>query len=137
VDGAKLLSDSLSSGEVPYRITVSAYLRFWYGGGHLTISPRSLVLEPTRLLRIFTSVERVVHDKSAVTVIGTRLMPPFFNTSVVVEGQSVTGVATTWPGSRRRLLKELRGAGFVPQLTKAWFSMGGNYVRRRKRGAMT
>jgi hypothetical protein len=114
---------------------VSAYLRFWYGGGHLTISHRSLVLEPTRLLRMFTSVERVIHDKSAVTVIGTRLMPPLFNTSVVVEGQNVTGIATTWPGSRRRLLTELQSAGFEPQLTKAWFSMGGSYVRRRRRGA--
>jgi hypothetical protein len=109
---------------VPYRITVSAHLRLWYGGGHLTIAHRSLVLEPTRLLRRFRSVERVIHDKSAVTVIGTRLMPPLFNTSVVVEGQNATGVAPTWPGSRRRLLKELRSAGFEPQPTKAWFPWG-------------
>lgn len=54
------------------------------------------MLEPGPALRRLTSVERVEHAKTSLVMIRTRLAPPWINTSIVLEGEAETSIATTW-----------------------------------------
>jgi hypothetical protein len=110
---------------LPATFTVGANIKSWRGGGHLTISPGTIVLEAGTLLRRATSVPRVVHTDPKVKLIRTRLAPPWINTSLVLHGDGDSGVASTWFGARRQLREVLRLAGFSIEEEATWFSMGG------------
>jgi hypothetical protein len=70
-------------------------------------------------------VSRVEHTDRTVTLIRTRLVPPWMNTSLVLRGHDRSAVATTWFGARRKLRGALRSAGFNIEEKAAWFDMGG------------
>jgi hypothetical protein len=110
--------------DFPATFRVGASVKFWSGGGRLTIAPGMIILETGRLLRGATSVARVVHTDPTVTLIHARLLPPWFNTHLVLQGEDVSGVASTWFGARRRLRHALRAAGFEPVEVRTWLSMG-------------
>lgn len=109
---------------LPATFTVGANIKLWRGGGRLTISPGAIVLEPGPLLRRATSVPRVVHTKPTITLVRTRLAPPWINTSLVLSGEDESGVASTWFGARPRLREALRAAGFTVEEAATWFSLG-------------
>ncbi len=94
----------------------------------MTVVPGAIVLEAGPLLRRLTSVPRLVHINPSVTLIRTRLAPPWFDTSLVLTREDGTGIATTWLGARRRLRKTLHAAGFVVNEVTTWISLGGNWV---------
>jgi len=83
-----------------------------YGGGRLTVTPGSIVLEPGVLTRRYTKVDRLTHTKPDVTMLKTRMPPPFVNTRLRIEDDDVVAVASVPGWSRRRLREALREAGF-------------------------
>ena len=109
---------------LPTTFSVGANIELWRGGGHLTISPGAIVLEPGPLLRRATSVPRVVHTSPTVTLVRTRLAPPWINTSLVLVGEEESGVASMSALSRRRLRQALHLAGFTVNEMATWFTLG-------------
>ena len=114
---------------LPATFTVGANIKLWRGGGRLTISPGAIVLEPGPLLRRATSVPKVVHTNLTVTLVRTRLAPPWLNTSILLKCEGASGVASMWILSRRRLRQALRAAGFTVQEVATWFSLGKRLLR--------
>ncbi len=114
---------------LPATFTVGANIKLWRGGGRLTISPGAIVLEAGPLLRRATSVPRVVHTGRTVTLVRTRLAPPWINTSLVLVGDEESGVASMWALARRRLRQALRAAGFTVEEVATWFSLGKRLLR--------
>jgi hypothetical protein len=104
--------------------TVGARINLWRGGGRLTISPGSIVLEPGPLLRRVTAVGAIVHVMPTVTLVRTRLAPPWINTSLVLLDGGESGVASLPVTSRPRLRRALRAAGFTPVEVTIWLSLG-------------
>jgi hypothetical protein len=120
--------------ESPHKIRVGANMRSVNAGATLVIAPKLIMLEPGKLARwgartIVGELAVVVHTKPIVTVIRGRLLPPWMNTSVVIEGDSETAVATV-PGWRRhRLLRAIRDAGFTIEEQMRLFDVGGGRVK--------
>ena len=133
MDVRKLMALDPMSATLPFRMRVAANVRQWHSGGHLTIAPGEIVLEPIPALRRLSSVDRIVHTKPTVTFIRTRLAPPWINTSIVVEGSQEKGIASTWILARRRLRNALLAAGFSIDYRSAWVSLGGRLLSDRSR----
>jgi hypothetical protein len=106
------------------------------GGGKLTIAPSAIVLEPDRPTRLLIRVSRIVHTDRQVTLVKARLVPPWFNTSVVLHDEHASGYAATWLGARHRLCASLKDAGFGVQEVRTWFSLtGGGAASSRVRNS--
>lgn len=80
-------------------------------GGRLTVDHNAVILEPDRPTRCLSGASRVVHSKPSVLVLEGCLVPPWSNTSVLIEGeQSACVVVPVWV--RSSLLQTLTAAGF-------------------------
>lgn len=95
------------------------------GGGKLTVDPGGIVLETDRLTRSLSRVSRIVHTDRRVMLVKARLVPPWFNTSVLLHDDEASGYAVTWIGARNRLRAALKAAGFDVQEVTTWFSLAG------------
>jgi hypothetical protein len=104
---------------------VGAVVDGWNGGGHLWISPSAIVLDVGPLTRGVSGVDRVVHRQPEVVVYESRLIPFWFNTHVVLHGDGQNALAAVPLWRRRRLLAELRGAGFDVKERRTWLARGG------------
>jgi hypothetical protein len=111
------------------RFTVGAVVRNCNGGGHLWVSPGTISLDFGRLTRRFTGIDRVVHRDPEVVVYETRLMPFWFNTHVVLRGGTQNALAAVPHWTRRRLLDELRSAGFEVKERRTWLRRGSRELR--------
>ena len=96
------------------------------GGGTLTVAPNAIVLKTDRLTSSLSHVSRILHTDRRVTLVKARLVPPWFNTSLVVHDDEIIGYAVTWFGARVRLRVSLKAAGFDVQEVTTWFSVAGN-----------
>ncbi len=133
MDGGELVTMGPTSGStgvaLPITFTVGATIKRMNGGGHVTISPGSVLLEPGPTLRRASGVDRVEHTEPKIALLHTRIAPPWINTSIVISGEGQTAVASTWFGMRRRLRATLQAAGFTVDQQAAWFSLGGGLTR--------
>ena len=96
------------------------------GGGKLTVEQGAIVLETGRLTQSLSRISRIVHTDRQVTLVKARLVPPWFNTSLVLHDDETSGYAVTWFGARNRLRASLTAAGFDVQEVRTWFSVTGN-----------
>jgi hypothetical protein len=104
--------------------TVGAVVQSCGGGGHLWISPGTITLDFGPLTRRVSGVDRVVHRDPEVVVYESRLIPFWFNTHVVLRGDAQNALASVPLWRRRRLLAELRSAGFDVKERRTWLASG-------------
>ena len=109
--------------QLPAAFRVGASIRRVHGGGRLTVDRGALLFEAGRLTRDLVGVTQILHTDDSVVVMRGRLVPPWFNTSVLLhdEGASASVVVPVWV--RRRLLSALSLAGFHPKQVVTWFRL--------------
>jgi hypothetical protein len=134
------------AGAVPPPLLVNGVARWGSGppgqalvggpfGGVLIIDRSQVVFHPRgSATRSFGMGQLVpgplVHTGRTIVMLRARLMPPWFNTSVILTGDPRRGEATTaavtvggW--ARRRVRRALRGAGYLLIDAATWVSLGG------------
>ena len=94
------------------------------GGGRLIVAPGYLEVRSTRLTKRFSGVKSVRHHGSNVDLYTARLVPPWFNCSVIVsDGQrSVLGCFPIW--TRKHVAMALQEAGFNVIFRTSLFGRG-------------
>jgi hypothetical protein len=89
-------------------------------GGHLHIAPNVLTCELGPVARRISGFTEVAHSGSGVTVYRARLVPPWFNVSVLV-GDNHRRIRASLPLLHfRRLVSSLEAAGFVVEVKRTW-----------------
>lgn len=100
-------------------------------GGTLDIDINQVTLTPGR---IQTKIDRdetaVVHTKKQIRLILTRLLPPWINVHLVVEGDRREALAGGSILCWRRWHRELSRAGFDVVAEKTWIGKGAEYLKR-------
>jgi hypothetical protein len=114
--------------DLPTTFLVGARVGKVNGGGRLVVDVGTLAFESDRLTARFSGVEKVVHRGTRVVFVKARLVPPWFNTSVVLASELPVHVVT-WLGARARLLGALQAAGFQVEQVETWFSLTGQRAR--------
>jgi hypothetical protein len=103
------------------REQVGCFLRQWYCWGYLTISQGSVILTLGRTSRFLTGVSQVKHTDREIVLIRGRLMPPWFNSSLLLVGEDgLRAVASTWFRRRRRWKEALQDSGFTVREWTSW-----------------
>ncbi len=106
-------------------------VKFWAGAriergrtsGCLTIDRGELSLT---LLALPWAAPRppIVHTAAEVRVLRARLIPPWFNTHVLVESNRGTASVALPAWTRRKLIASLKAAGLVVREEKRWIAIG-------------
>jgi hypothetical protein len=86
------------------------------------VTPGALVVRPGGVTRELSGVREIVQTDRNVTVVTTRLVPPWFNISLAVSDGTTSAQVSTWIGARASLRAALNGAGFDVRETATWFS---------------
>ena len=117
----------IESGSVhrPIVFRVGVYLGAVGGGGRLLISPNAIELEADRATRALTRSATVVHRERVVTLVSARLMPPWFDTALLLVGDGGSAVAITSIFRRRDLRLALTQADFEVREVVTWFALRG------------
>ena len=102
----------------------------WGGGGRLTIAPGQLVWKRDRVLRFLTGEDTISHVGSRVTVVRARLLPPLFNTAVIVVGRGGYVRVLTRYGRHRKVIAALHAAGFELEVRRTWMTLGMAVAKR-------
>ena len=89
---------------LPQILQAGAVVDSSYGGGRLVIAPGMVVLELGPLMRRATKRDRVAHGKKRLVMFKRRLLPPWMNTSLLIEGDVVA--YATVAGWNRGLLRD-------------------------------
>jgi hypothetical protein len=92
------------------------------GGGWLTVAPGAITLDAGRVTRGLSGVRRIVQTDREVTLVTARLVPPWFNTSLMVSDGRTAAQVSMPIGARGRLRAALDEAGFDVRETATWFS---------------
>ncbi len=101
------------------------------GGGTLAIAPGRITLTAKGFTRRATGVAEVVHTARSVTLVKARLVPPWFNTALILHSDDdKAAIAGTWLGARARLRAALVDAGFEVREVSTWFSTSDRAERR-------
>ena len=108
---------------------VGASVRSVSGGGHLIVEQDYVALEPGRLTRRVTHVERVVQGPRTIQMIRGRLLPPWMNTHFVISDGDETALAGVPGWSRRGIVRQLQQAGFSVEEEVSSFSRGAERIR--------
>ena len=93
------------------------------GGGRLTVAPGAITLDVGRVTRSLSGVREIVHTDREVTLVTARLVPPWFNTSLVVSDGGTAAQVVTGIWMRARLCAALGNAGFDVRETTTSFSL--------------
>ena len=92
-----------------------------------------MILEPTFVgRRSFWAggvLKSIVHTAAEVELMKSRLIPPWWNTFVIVTDGTRVGTACLGIPRGSRLRDELRSHGFTILETKSWLSWGGDRIR--------
>ena len=112
-----------------FRAPVATHRRDGSGGArsvaYLEISPGKIVLQPTpRLRRVDPAARPIVHEAPDVTLVYSRLLPPWMDTHMIVHDADSVALAHLGRGARRRLVEALRSCGFTPKEWRTWFATG-------------
>jgi hypothetical protein len=81
-----------------------------------------------------TGVERIVHSGHRIQMFHPRLAAPWVNTTVIVSGDGLTGAASVWITSRRRLKRALVEAGLDVLEQRTWTYRGDDLVHGGRAG---
>jgi hypothetical protein len=94
------------------------------GGGHLRVAPNVLVCELGPAVRKISGVVSVRHKDNCVHIYKARLIPFWFNASVLItDGQTKVG-ASMWSFGLRTLTRVLKEADFDVVLHRTWVFRG-------------
>ena len=102
----------------------------WRGAGTLWVAPGSIVCTPGRLTARVGPVQPVTHQGTQVDIYIARLVPPWFNVTVPIQGDGGTLFASMWILGRRKLRRTLQAAGFDVTEHVTWFDCGGSVGTR-------
>jgi hypothetical protein len=92
------------------------------GGGWLTVAPGAITLDVGRVTRGLSGVREIVHTDREVTLVTERLVPPWFNTSLMVSDGRTAARVSMPILARGKLRAALAEAGFEVRETATWFS---------------
>jgi hypothetical protein len=96
----------------------------YHGGGHLYIAPKALTCRLGSLAKRVSDFEEVSHTGGSVQIYVARLVPPWFNVSVLVD-DGTRRIRASVPRPRlRRLVTSLQQASFDVQITRTWLDRG-------------
>jgi hypothetical protein len=68
----------------------------------------------------------IVHRRREVCVLRARLIPPWFNTHVLVESERGMAAAAVPAWTRKEVVAALEKAGFAVREEKRWIAIGAN-----------
>ena len=105
---------------LPQHFTVSATVNSAAADGTLTVAPGVIFLGLGPAARRALGLGRVIHNSDALTMLKTRLHPPFTNTRVLIEEDHIVAVVTLPGWSRARLRASIERAGFELREATAW-----------------
>jgi len=74
----------------------------------------------------------VTHQGTEVHIYVARLVPPWFNVTVPVQGDAGTLIASMWILGRRNLRRTLQAAGFDVTEHVTWFDRGFCWIETRR-----
>lgn len=98
------------------------------GGGHLRVAPNVLICELGPAARKISGIVSVRQTDNHVHIYKARLIPFWFNVSVLItDGHTKVG-ASMWSIGLRTLTRVLKDAGFVVELHRTWFYRGLNFA---------
>jgi hypothetical protein len=110
--------------KLPKRFYTTARYQGMAGDGSLTIAPSSATFVfSDRARRVYAFPERV-EARPPVIVVRARLLPPGFNSSLVIHGDGISVTVLTWWGLGRRARNALATAAVETQEVRTWFSDG-------------
>ena len=95
------------------------------GGGRLSIYYDRMEFRPGRFVRAGSGIDLIQHTDPSVTIVRSRLLPPWMNRHMILQDGGVRGLINISAG-RSRWLEVLTNAGFAIQLDNRWISMGGS-----------
>lgn len=95
----------------------------------MTVQASVVTVELGPLVRRISGFEKVVHSSSTISVILTRLAPPWSNTHVVLDDGHHRVVASTSGLQRRALLRSLAKTGLRVDIARRWLGVGLDRVR--------
>jgi hypothetical protein len=84
-----------------------------------------MTLDVGRVTRRLSGVREIVHTDREVTLVTARLVPPWFNTSLMVSDGRTAAQVSMPILARGRLRAALDEAGFEVRETATWFSLAG------------
>jgi hypothetical protein len=113
----------LSEKRFPTTFTVGAGIGAVKGGGKLTVEPGALTFEPGWATRRLSGLARLVHTECSVIILKARLVPPWFDTSLLLHDHEASAYVVLPRWSRRRLLRSLMAAGFQPSEVSTWLQL--------------
>lgn len=96
----------------------------WGGGGWVTVAPGELRYEPGGLARRLSGVGAVVHSRDYVTVVRAQLLPPLFDTGLLIVGEGRFARLLTWYGRDVALVNAIRAAGYAVDERRTWVTLG-------------
>jgi hypothetical protein len=92
----------------------------WRLGGHLAVSHNKLECQLGSVSGRLAHLQVVHHESRVVDVYHARLIPFWFNVSVVIDNGTTRVLASTWSFGLRRLVRVLRSAGFDVTIHQTW-----------------
>jgi hypothetical protein len=121
---------SQHSTQLPARFRVGATYGSWKAGGTLVIAPGEVTFEFGREKRLLPLPKNPLRAVSPVTTLRARLLPPGFNSGLLLTSEDGTRVLIlTWWGIRRRVRAALHEAEFGTCDVSTWFSIGTRMTR--------
>jgi hypothetical protein len=97
---------------------------FYGGRGNLEIASGSLVCRLNRVMSSLTGISLIEQRDSPVSITVARLIPFWFNVSVVMEDRQNRIRLFLWIFGLRALHETLEAAGFEVKIRRTWFSRG-------------
>jgi hypothetical protein len=88
------------------------------------VAEGQLSYRASAVLARLSHVKRITHEGSRVTVVRARLLPPGFDTAVLIVGHDRFVRVLAWYGRDRALLRALTAAGFDLDEHRTWLSLG-------------
>jgi hypothetical protein len=123
-----------SAPSLPWRTRCGASSRWWGGGGGwLTIAPGTVEFEFDRISGALFG-RGVVRAVPPVVMVTARLLPPGFNSGLVIHGETRSVRVLMWTGDRGSVLKRLAAANVPVVERRTWVSLGTRIARHRLTG---
>jgi hypothetical protein len=93
------------------------------GSGHLIVEPGAVRFE-FNAAAVELGVPPVFHARPPLILMHARLLPPGFNSGLVLHGDEGTVTVFTWCGRRARVRRALADAEVAFVLGASWLSVG-------------
>jgi hypothetical protein len=93
------------------------------GGGRLIVEPGAVRFE-FNAAAVKLGVPPVIHARPPLILMHARLLPPGFNSGLIIHGEEATVTVFTWCGRQARVRRALADAEVAFVLRASWLSVG-------------